>query len=143
MQFDPANKIVQRCAKGMSLEGEAKTGEAYHQFQQAWNEASNDFEKFVAAHYMARHQNSVREKLKWDETALQHAIKIGEDSMKSHYPSLYLNIAKCHEDLGDSELAYLNYRKALTFADSLPGDGYGKMIKTGIDNGIERVLRVS
>lgn len=31
--------------------------------------------KFAAAHYVARHQNSVADKLKWDETALQIALK--------------------------------------------------------------------
>ncbi len=40
-------------------------------FQQAWNDATNDFEKFLAAHYIARHQKSVSDQLHWLETALQ------------------------------------------------------------------------
>jgi hypothetical protein len=57
MQFDPNNNIVKLCTQGMSLEGEGKKEEALKLFQQAWDEATHDFEKFTAAHYVARHQN--------------------------------------------------------------------------------------
>lgn len=33
MQFDPDNNIIKLCAKGMSLEGEGKPGEASELFQ--------------------------------------------------------------------------------------------------------------
>lgn len=139
MQFDPNNKIVQLCAQGMNMEGEGKTEEARKLFLQAWNEASNDFEKFTSAHYVARHQKNVSDKLKWDKTALDLALKIKDENMKGHYPSLYLNIAKCYEDLNDKDNARKNYESALSFSNSLPDDGYGKMIRAGITNGIERV----
>ena len=138
MQFDPDNNVVRICAQGMTLEGEGKHEEAYKMFQQAWNEATNDFEKFTSAHYVARSQKSVAEKLKWDEIALDFALKIDDDTMKGSYPSLYLNIGKCYEDLKDLDNAIKNYQLALSFSDYLPNDGYGKMIKSGIINGIER-----
>jgi tetratricopeptide (TPR) repeat protein len=138
MQFDPNNNIIKLCAQGMSLEGEGKKEEAARLFEQAWNEATNDFEKFTAAHYVARHQKSVAEKLKWDELTLSLALKINDQNMKESFPSLYLNIAKCYEDLSDSENARRNYELALTFIDSLPDNGYGKMIKSAIASGIER-----
>jgi rifampin ADP-ribosylating transferase len=139
MQFDPNNKIVKLCAQGMSLEGEGKPEEAGKMFQQAWNESSNDFEKFTSAHYVARHQESVSDKLKWDSIALNFALKINDDTVKGTYPSLYLNIGKCYEDLKEMDNARKNYQLALSFSDYLPNDGYGKMIKSGIMNGIERV----
>lgn len=61
--------------------------------------AADDFEKFTAAHYVARHQKSVEDKLNWDETALAFTLKINDRNMRTSYPSLYLNIAKCYEDL--------------------------------------------
>jgi tetratricopeptide (TPR) repeat protein len=137
MNFDPNNPIVKLCAKGVSLEG--KPEEASRLFVQAWNEATNDAEKFIAAHYLARHQRSVEDKLKWDETALDLALNINDDSANAAYPSLYLNIAKCYEDLGKVEQARKNYDLALSFAHVLPDDGYGKMIRAGIYSGIERV----
>ena len=141
MQFDPNNKVVKLCAQGMDMEGKGKPEEASRLFLQAWNEATNDFEKFTAAHYVARHQKNGADKLKWDETALQLALRINDDTVKGAFPSLYLNIAKCYEDLNDFDNAKRNYELALSFSNLLPDNGYGNMIKDGITNGIERVMK--
>ncbi len=134
MNFDPNNKIVQLCAKGMELvDDEAKTV-----FTQAWNESTSDFERFVAAHYLARHQETVSDKLKWDLTALENALRSNED-VSGALPSLYLNIAKCHEDLGDKARAKLNYERALSHTENLLNDGYGDLIRQGILNGLDRI----
>lgn len=141
MQFDSDNKIIQLCAKGMEMEASQKPEEAQRLFLQAWNDATNDFEKFTAAHYVARHQKSIQDKLKWDEIALAFALKINDSSMAANYPSLYLNIAKCYEDLKDFDNAQKNYQVALSYADLLPDNGYGQIIKSGIKNGIQRLLQ--
>lgn len=137
--YDPNNKIVKLCAEGMELEGQGRNDEALKHFKQAWKEASNDFEKFTAAHYVARHQESVADKLKWDEIALHLALKINDETVMGAYPSLYLNIAKGYEDLNDFDNAQKNYELALSFTLHLSDDGYGNLIKGGILNGIERV----
>lgn len=139
MQFDPNNKVIKLCASGMELEAKQQTAEAKKLFLQAWNEATNDFEKFTAAHYVARHQNSVEEKLEWDKTALAFALKIKDEDMAANLPSLYLNIAKCYEDLGDIDNARENYATAFSYLKHLPDDGYGKMIRAGVAKGLERV----
>src|SRR5277367_5389907 len=105
MHFDPDNKIVKLCAEGMMAEGRGQMEAAKALFLQAWHESESDFEKFTAAHFVARHQENVSDKLKWDELALEMAKKIKDESIKSSYPSLYLNIGKCYEDLHDSKLA--------------------------------------
>jgi rifampin ADP-ribosylating transferase len=137
--YDPNSKIVKLCAEGMELEGQGRNDEALKHFEQAWKEASNDFEKFTAAHYVARHQESVADKLEWDETALQLALKINDETVMGAYPSLYLNIAKGYEDLNDFNNAKMNYELALSFTLHLSDDGYGNLIKGGILNGIERI----
>jgi tetratricopeptide (TPR) repeat protein len=139
MQFDPTNKIIKLCADGMNLEAEGKNEEALKLFQQAWEEATNEFEKLTSAHYVARHQKSIKGKLIWDETALNLALKLNDESLKVSYPSLYLNIGKCYEDLNDFENAKNNYQMALSFTDLLPDNGYASTIRQGIANGIERV----
>jgi|SRR5436189_5021749 tetratricopeptide (TPR) repeat protein len=139
MQFDPNNRIVQLCAKGMEMEMAEKPDQAEACFLQAWNEATTDLEKFTAAHYVARHQKSIQDKLKWDESALEFALKISDSSLNASYPSLYLNIAKCYEDLKDKDNAQKNYQAALVYINDLPDNGYGQMIKSGIKNGIERL----
>jgi hypothetical protein len=113
--------------------------EAKTLFMQAWNEAATFFEMFTAAHYVARHQPSVQDKLLWDETELRKALEIIADSMQASYPSLYLNIAKDYEDLGNIENAEKNYQLALAYTGNLQAEGYGKMITSGIEKGIERL----
>ena len=102
--------------------------------------ASDDFEKFTSAHYLARHQESAEKKMLWDEIALNLALKINDDEIKGGLPSLYLNVAKCYEDLSDLLNAKANYENALSHANLLPDDGYGKMIKGGISDGLNRVI---
>jgi tetratricopeptide (TPR) repeat protein len=139
MLFDQQNPINQLCAQGMQLEGEAKHEEAAKLFLQAWSEASNTGEKFIAAHYVARHQNTVADKLQWDETALSLALELDAPEIKGAFPSLYLNVAKCYEDLKDFDKAAENYQSALECTRFLLDDGYGNMIRSGIKSGLERV----
>jgi len=118
MEFNPNNNVIKLCVQGMDMEGKGKAEEASRIFLQAWNEAINNFEKFTAAYYVARHQNSVRDKLKWLETSLQFALKINDVTVKGAFPSLYSNIAKCYEDLNDLD----NAKKNREFANSFTGD---------------------
>ena len=99
MEFDPNNNVIQLCVQGMELEGEGKPEEAYSIFLQAWNDATNDFEKFTAAYYVARQQKTVPNKLKWLEASLQAALRINDVTIMGAFPALYSNIAKCYEDL--------------------------------------------
>jgi len=123
MEFSPNNNIVKLCLQGMGMEEKGKLEEASTLFLQAWNEATSDFEKFIAAHYVARHQKNVSDKLKWLETALQFALKIKDDTVKSAFPSLYLNIAKCYEDLSNSDKAKKNYELGTSFKDKPSDEG--------------------
>ena len=101
MEFSPFNKIVKLCLQGMDMEENGKPGEALHFFLQAWEEAENDHEKFLSAHYISRRQKTVSDRLKWLETMLQYALKINDDTVKSALPGLYMNISECYRDLGD------------------------------------------
>ena len=105
----------------MALEEKGKPEEAGSIFLQAWNEATNDFEKFMTAHYVARHQKNVSDKLKWLETGLKLALIINNDSVKASFVSLYKSIAKCYEDLNDPDNAKKNYELANSFIDA-PSD---------------------
>lgn len=105
MEFSPANPIVKLCIQGISLEESGKPEEARKLFVQAWNEAIYDFEKFISAHFVARYQQDVAEKLQWLETTLDIGLKINDDSVRSAFPFLYLSIGSCYKDLGDPEKA--------------------------------------
>jgi len=121
MEFNPNNTIVKLCLQGMGEEDKGNTEEAYNLFLQAWNEATQDFEKFMTAHYVARYQKNVSDKLNWLETALEFALKINDDTVKSAFPSLYFNIAKCYEHLNNPDKAKVNYELSALFKDK-PSD---------------------
>lgn len=121
MEFNPNNNVVKLCLQGMGMEEKGKPEEASKLFLQAWNEATDDLEKFISAHYVARCQKNVSDQLKWLETALQLALKINNDAVKSAFHSLYSNIAKCYEDLSEPDKAKKNYELATSFKDK-PSD---------------------
>ncbi len=97
MQFDPSNKIIQLCAEGMEAESKGSMEAAKRLFLKAWEESTTDFEKFTAAHYLARNQENLDEELIGNLESLRLASLIKEDSMKAYLPSLHLNLGKSHE----------------------------------------------
>lgn len=101
MEFNPHNPIIKLCMQGMTEEESGNNKAAGNLFTQAFNEATNDFEKYLAAFYLARNQAVASEKLKWFNTCLQFALKVESDSVTSALPALYANIAKCYDELGD------------------------------------------
>ena len=102
----------------MAMEEKGNPDEAGRLLLQAWNEATNDFEKYIAANYVARHQENVSDRLKWLETALQFAVHINNVAVVSAFPNLYSNIAQSYDDLGDVD----NARKNRDLADSFTGN---------------------
>lgn len=121
MEFSPFNNVVKLCIQGMNMEDAGKSEEASKLFLQGWNEATNDLEKFLAAYYVSRHQQTVSDKLKWLETALEYALKMNDDTVKSAFPSLYSHIAQCYEDLPNAEKAKENAELAMLFKNN-PSD---------------------
>jgi tetratricopeptide (TPR) repeat protein len=121
MDFDPRNQVIKLCMQGMAMEENGHSDAAGRLFLQAWNESANDFEKFIAAYYLARSQKDTHDKLKGHQTALHFASKINDDSVKAAFPSLYSNIAECYKDLGDAANAEKNYALARSVSDE-PSD---------------------
>ena len=138
MQFDPENKVVKLCAQGMQSEAEGHIAQAHHLFQQAWDIAINDFEAFTAAHYLARNQQDPNDVLKWNLEALKRADAIKDDDMKAHYPSLFLNIGKSYETLGNIDEARKYYADAAGYSSFLQPGKYADMIRMGISEGLKR-----
>jgi len=121
MEFSPFNNVVKLCLQGMEMEEKGRPEEALKLFLHGFDEATNDFEKFLAAHYVARHQKTASEELKWLETTLESALSVDDDTVKSAFHSLYLRIAKCYERLGDHDKAKENSELAISFKNN-PSD---------------------
>lgn len=123
MEFSPSNKVVKLCIHAMALEEKGEAEEAKRLFLQAWNDSTDDFERFLSAYYVARHQDNTRDRLKWHETALQFALKISDEAVSAAFPPLYTNIAQCYEDLNDLVSAKKNYELAASFTDNPSDNG--------------------
>src|SRR4051812_19253783 len=101
MEFDPNSPVIKLCVQGLRYEEGGRSQDAAAAFLQAWNEASEDFEKFIAAFFVSKHQLDSGARLKWLETALQLALKVHDEKVQAAFPLLYLEIAKFQEALGD------------------------------------------
>ena len=123
IRFDPNNAIIRLCMSGMNLENSGNLEDAAIMFHKAWCEATDDYERFVAAYHLARREKSVTDKLKWMETSLKCALNINDENVKSAYPSLYLNIAKYYEELGDSDNAKRNHELSNSYRSVLSDKG--------------------
>ncbi|MDD4688914.1 MAG: NAD(+)--rifampin ADP-ribosyltransferase [Eubacteriales bacterium] len=115
VKFDPNNTVIQLCMMGMNREDSGKPEDAAALFNKAWNEATDDYEKFIATYHLARQQKGATDKLKWLGTSLQCAQNINDDNVKSAYPTLYLKIAKCYEELCDYDNAKRNHELSKSY----------------------------
>lgn len=138
MNFDPDNHIVKLCAEGITKEGSGDIAAAKMLYQQAWQQAGNDLEKYIAAHYLARNCTP-DDQLKWNTVSLKHALKVKEPGIAGSLSSLYLNMGKSYEDIGDQVSAKEHYLSAASYTRYLKDDGYGRMIISGIEHALERM----
>jgi tetratricopeptide (TPR) repeat protein len=130
--MDPENAIVKLCGAGMTAEMEGKPDEALRLYEEAWETAVNATERCIAAHFLARHQDSDEATLHWNQKALQLAEAADEASVRDFYPSLYLNLAHSHEVLGHLDEAQRYYDLAAARVDELPENLYGQRVRNSI-----------
>jgi tetratricopeptide (TPR) repeat protein len=82
-------------------------------YQKAWEIAQNDYEACIAAHYVARYQDSEQQRFYWNKVALDRANAVTDDSVQDFYPSLFLNMGQSYELLGDFDEAQRYYDLAV------------------------------
>jgi len=141
--IDPENPVVKLCALGMQAEAEGRVEDAKQRFAEAWDARTDDFEACVAAHYVARHQSTPEETLRWNQIAVDHADALADDRARAFFPSLYLCLGKSHEDLGNLTEAARLYRLAQARVGVLGGDSYGDLVRRGLAAARARMASVS
>jgi hypothetical protein len=139
MGIDPENPVVKLCAAGIGAEMAGRRDEAAHLYQEAWDARTSDFESCIAAHYLARLQNTPQDALHWNAEALRFADAASDSSLRDFFPSLYLNLGKSHEDLENFAEAKKFYLLAETSVSALPDGQYAEIVKRGIRGGLERL----
>ena len=136
--MDPDNPIVRLCVQGMEYESSDRVSEASRLFMSAWMQSTDDFERCIAAHYVARHQNP-EEALIWNQKSLDCARTVGDERVSGFFPSLYLNMGKAYENLGNRDDARRFYVMALEVLSALSDDQYGRMTRTAVERALERI----
>jgi len=131
MPIDPNNPVVLLCAAGMERDGEPE--EARRLFQQAWDARRNDYDAAIAAHYLARHQATPHETLRWNSLAVTHAERVVDGRTTELFPSLYLNLASSLTALGRLDEAREIIGRAKERLEGLRADGYRDFLAIGIN----------
>ncbi|GAA0602772.1 hypothetical protein GCM10010174_18740 [Kutzneria viridogrisea] len=134
--MDPNNPVVLLCAQGMRAEAEGRAAEAEALFRQAWDAATDDYDACVAAHYLARHQKRPEDVLHWNQVCLDRADAVGDERVRGFYPSLHLNLAKAHEQLGAADLAHEHYRRAAATIEDAAAGPYADGIRFAVAEGL-------
>lgn len=137
--IDNYNPVIQLCNDGMSAEAAGRLEEAHALFQQAWDARQDAFDACVAAHYLARGQDSLEMVLYWNNEALQYAKSLDDERVQEFYPSLYLNLGQAYAMLDNRIEAGRCFDLALAGIDRLLPGPYRTLVQHGIIEGRERI----
>jgi hypothetical protein len=132
---EPVNPVVRLCADGMAGDPTA--------FERAWEARVDDFDACVAAHYLARVQQDAQATFEWNARAIEHARLAAPELVREFMPSLYLNLGRSYEDIGDAARAGAEYRRAESCLDALADGGYRALVRRGVASGLERTAGVA
>lgn len=131
MTIDPDNPVVRLCAAGMAVEGDRAA--ARELFMQAWAIRRDDYEASIAAHFVARHQDTSEEALRWNTLAVKHAEAAPDERASGFLASLYLNLGESYRLVGELAEAAAAAERARVALSSLPPNGYRDFVAAGID----------
>lgn len=110
--MDLNNPVIQLCMAGTRAEFEHCIEDACILYQQAWEARTDDYDACIAAHYVARFQDSAEESLQWNQISLEHADAVNDKRVKDFYPSLYLSLGHSYELVGNQSEAQRYYELA-------------------------------
>ncbi|UKY51474.1 hypothetical protein [Streptomyces inhibens] len=133
---DPERPVVRLCVEGMQAEAEGRAEVARGLFQRAWDIAADDYEACIAAHYLARHQNSPEETLRWNQECLDRADRVGDERVRGFYPSLYVNMGQAYRKLGQPAPARTYFVRAAERVTDAPDGQYGDWNRFAIAEGL-------
>lgn len=125
--MDTNDPVIQLCIQGSRAELEGRIAAALGLYQRAWDISQSDYQACIAAHYVARFQETPEETLWWNQEALKRAERVSDDRVKDFYPSLYLNLGRSYEILGDQAEAqkFYDFAALLGIVHQAEEDGTG------------------
>ena len=137
MTIDPDNPVVALCAAGMAVDG--TPAEALRLFEQAWAARRDDYDACIAAHFLARHQPTPADTLRWNALAVQHALAVPDGRADGFLASLYLNLGDAHAAVWQLDEAAEATRRAARHLGAVPPGGYRDFVAMGIHRLAQRL----
>ncbi|MCC3275278.1 hypothetical protein LJ753_05275 [Arthrobacter sp. zg-Y20] len=129
-------------AVGVALSGDRAEGK--RRLLECWEGTvpGEHAHRCVLAHYLADTETDLAAEIAWDEAALaEHAgvkdedlVPLGIPSARGFAPSLHLNLGDGYLRRGEPEPAHRHLVLGLSSAEVLDSDGYGSMIRAGLEN---------
>lgn len=110
--MDTNNPIIKLCIEGTQAEYAGRMEDAAALYQKAWELATDDYEACVAAHYIAHIHREPAEIFRWNQVALTCAEATEDERVTAFYPSLYLNMGRSYELIGNLAEAQKYYALA-------------------------------
>ncbi|WP_030665480.1 hypothetical protein [Streptomyces rimosus] len=141
--MDPENHVVRLCVRGMGAEARGEGEEARRLFMQAWEDAADDYEACVAAHYVARHQTTPQDTLRWNQECLDRADRVGDERVRGFYASLYANMGRAHRELGETATAHAYFVRAAERVRDVSEGDYGMWNRFAIAEGLRETAASS
>lgn len=138
MTIDGESEVARLCAAGMSVDGDPAAASAL--FMQAWESRRDDYEASIAAHFVARHQKSPADTVRWNQLAVDHAEAAHDDRVLPLLASLYLNLGESLRLTGQISQARDAATQGLAALDHLPFDGYRNFVEGGLQRLKDRLL---
>jgi len=146
---------MSRIGAGMELSQRGERDDARQLFARVWSDIDGEngdpFYRCALAHSMADVQDDVQQELIWDLRALAAADMVTDERaaaagvmspVVAFYPSLHLNLGECYRKIGDLDRAREHLKQGLDAAVTLGDDGYGLMVKGGLERLGERLTSV-
>lgn len=131
----------------LALAGERERG--HHALSECWwaTTETDHAQRCVIAHYLADLQSSLDDEVTWDEAALSHHAHVSDEdlaplgiaSAAGMAPSLHLNLGDGYLRQGRVDAARAQVEAGMQARNSLPTDGYGALIRFGLERLEERV----
>jgi hypothetical protein len=140
-----------KISQGIELSHSGEREAAHRLFADLWDEIGDTgdaLHRCALAHSMADVQDDVHAELFWDLRALEAADQVTDErveqagianSVSGFYPSLHLNLGEAYRKLGDLDHARDHLERGRAAINALGDDGYGKMIKAGLDRLADRL----
>jgi tetratricopeptide (TPR) repeat protein len=125
--------MIDKIGRAQDLAANDDRAGAYAIYNVLWAEATragDQYQACIVAHFLAHAHVEPEAQLAWHLRALQAADAVGDERVRSFYPSLHANLGDVYLRLGNLPQAQEHIDKARKFEHILPDDGYGRLIRS-------------